>query len=180
MNGSGVREVPLTRGIVALVDEADWHRELSVTFVDGRTWRGTLAEPSWFAVVRGAKAYAGSKVIGKADLSLHRAIMCAGVGQIVDHIDGNGLNNRRSNLRFATQQQNCQNRRAMLGCSSRFKGVSFVSASGRWHAYIKHNQKRTHLGFFDDEEAAARAYDEAARLFFGEYAKLNFPLEGVL
>lgn len=92
----------------------------------------------------------------------------------VDHIDGNGLNNVRSNLRPATASQNAANRKAQGG-SSRYKGVSWHKRSCKWQAQIK----RTNLGYFDDEKEAARAYDDAAREDYGEFARLNFPEEGM-
>lgn len=88
-----------------------------------------------------------------------------------DHKDHDGLNNQRFNLRPAGERNelNLGNLRARTGCTSRYKGVSLLR--GRWRAYIKGR----HIGLFDSEEAAARAYDAAARAAFGEYAHLNFP-----
>jgi hypothetical protein len=94
---------------------------------------------------------------------------------LVDHVSGDGLYNRRSNLRPATVAQNSQNRRPYPGGSSRFKGVCWNSKSGKWQAGIKINRRSCHLGLFVSEEDAARAYDKAAREVFGEYAYLNFP-----
>jgi len=91
-----------------------------------------------------------------------------------DHVNGDGLDNQRSNLRPATQGQNAMNRRSKLGTSSKFKGVSWDRKARKWHAFIKLDGRQKHLGFFTEEEAAARAYDSAARELFGEYAKPNF------
>lgn len=91
----------------------------------------------------------------------------------VDHKNGDTLFNRRFNLRPATNQQNQFNRKKSPGRSSRFKGVSWNKRSGQWHAYIRLSGKRKHLGFFDDEERAARAYDTAAVEMFGEFARPN-------
>ena len=90
-----------------------------------------------------------------------------------DHIDGNGLNNQRSNLRSATRAQNGQNRRKQPGTSSRYKGVT--KKRRRWTARITYNGTRRSLGTFASEEEAALAYDAAARKLFGEYARPNFP-----
>jgi len=94
----------------------------------------------------------------------------------VDHIDGDKLNNLRDNLRPATAQQQAQNTRKRKGCSSRFKGVCFDR--GCWRADITPpGQKQFNLGFFNDEQSAAQAYDEKAKVLFGAFAKLNFPTE---
>ena len=93
---------------------------------------------------------------------------------LTDHIDGDGLNNQRSNLRPATHSQNMQNRRGAAGHSSRYKGVS-LRETGKWRALIRIDGRLVHLGQFDDELPAALAYDAAARAAFGEYARPNFP-----
>lgn len=94
----------------------------------------------------------------------------------VDHIDGNTFNNQKNNLRIATATQNAQNRKRFKNNNSIFKGVS---RPGRreigWRARITINKNTITLGRFDDEISAARAYDEAARQHFGEFARLNFP-----
>jgi len=92
----------------------------------------------------------------------------------VDHTDGNGLNNCRANLRSATQSQNGMNRRKQ-GNKSGYKGVSRATNSNRWQARIRVNRKATHIGTFDTRIEAARAYDEAALVLHGEFARLNFP-----
>jgi hypothetical protein len=92
----------------------------------------------------------------------------------VDHQDGDGLNNqRRTNLRKATDGQNAANRPALAGCSSQFKGVRWHA--GKWEAGIKVDGRARYLGRFADEIRAALAYDTAAREEFGEFAWLNFP-----
>ena len=91
-----------------------------------------------------------------------------------DHVDGDGLNNQRYNLRPATDSQNRWNQRSGVG-SSIFKGVSWTERDRRWRAYITVNRKRTELGWYTDEVDAACAYDVAAAACFGEYSRLNFP-----
>ena len=95
----------------------------------------------------------------------------------VDHADGNGLNNRRSNLRTATQSQNLANRQKQQGVTSRYKGVHWYARSGSWRASVTKDYQRYNLGAFTEEEEAARAYDTKARELFGEFAVLNFPEE---
>ena len=103
---------------------------------------------------------------------MHNVIMKPSEGFIVDHINGNGLDNRRSNLRIVTRQQNTFNS-VHKGGTSKYKGVALDKESGLWRAYIAKDGKRTWLGRFPDELSAAIAYDKAAKDMFGEYAKLN-------
>ena len=105
-------------------------------------------------------------------VAMHNVIMKPSEGFIVDHINGNGLDNRRSNLRIATRQQNTFNS-VHKGGTSKYKGVALDKESGLWRAYIAKDGKRTWLGRFPDELSAAIAYDKAAKDMFGEYAKLN-------
>jgi hypothetical protein len=92
-----------------------------------------------------------------------------------DHIDGNGLNNQRSNLRPATAGQNNANKRKRLSATSRYLGVCWSPNQERWRARIYRDGTNRHLGYFDSEVDAALAYDTAAREMFGEYARPNFP-----
>jgi hypothetical protein len=113
-------------------------------------------------------------------LDLHRFIMSAPSGVQVDHSHSDYLDCRKSELRLATNQQNSQNSRKCLGTSSSFKGVSLNKQYKKWRAGIRHNGKDINLGYFpptiDGELAAAIAYDIKATEFFGDYAKVNFPL----
>lgn len=109
-------------------------------------------------------------------LRLSRVIMQPPRGMVVDHINGDTLDNRRANLRVVTSQANSRNRAKQSQCSSRYKGVCFVA--GRWSAYIYSDYKQYRLGRFTSETEAAAAYDAAARERFGECAALNFPKVG--
>lgn len=93
----------------------------------------------------------------------------------VDHINGDGLDCRRGNLRLCTSQGNNQNRRKTKAYTSRFKGVSLDRSRNQWRATIKLNRKLKYLGRFESQRAAAHAYDIAAIKLFGEFARLNFP-----
>lgn len=104
---------------------------------------------------------------------LHRLIMRAGDGQQVDHIDGNPLNCRKSNLRFCSAAENAKNRLPNKRGSSRFKGVRWHAATAKWSASIKSNGIDTWIGVFDCEADAANAYDLMARQLHGEFAKTN-------
>ena len=104
---------------------------------------------------------------------IHRLILNAPEHLEVDHIDGNRLNNQRSNLRLATSSQNKMNRGPRKDNTSGCKGVSWHSQRLKWTARVKAGQKYIHLGLFDSKEAAALAYNATARQLHGEYAWLN-------
>ena len=106
-------------------------------------------------------------------LFLHRTILNPSKEKVIDHIDHNGLNNRRENLRICTVTQNVANKRKGKG-SSNFKGVSWHKRDQMWIATIHQKRKQLHLGYFNDELEAAKAYDKAAKDLWGEFAKLNF------
>lgn len=154
----------LTQGKVALVDEAD------APLLSAFTWHAVK-------VSKAGDFYAASND-GSDRIYMHRLIMGAGPGEEVDHRDGDGLNNMRTNLRLTTHALNLANQRPQQGRSSRFKGVSLCKRPkfGRvcWASYIKVNGRKRSLGHFDSEEDAARAYDAAALAEWGEHARLNF------
>lgn len=112
---------------------------------------------------------------------MHRVILGVASEKWIDHENRNGLDNRRENLRVATNRQNLQNSRKRSGTVSRFKGVSFDKHYRKWQARIQActigpggHVRRVFLGSFDDEEDAARAYDAAALASFGRFARMNF------
>ena len=92
----------------------------------------------------------------------------------MDHKDRNSLNNHISNLRWCTKEENQHNRSKNKNGTSMYKGVSFHKPLNKWRAYIKHNVQRIHLGYFNDEADAGRAYDRKANELFREFANLNF------
>jgi hypothetical protein len=104
---------------------------------------------------------------------LHNAIMSPPPGMLVDHIDGDGLNNCRSNLRICTHRQNIWNSRKFAVTLSPFKGVHYDHGAQRWRASIRAECEHIHLGSFEFEFDAAKQYDRAARLMFGKFAKTN-------
>lgn len=163
-------EIPLygkrARGRVALVDEEDF--ELASRY----RWYVQEVRPG---EGRAPLAYAKAKAKAGSNIYMHRLI--TGFAE-VDHHDGNGLNNRRSNLREATHAQNMGNARKQPGCSSRFKGVYW--SGKKWQAQIGVNHGTRYLGRFVSEEDAARAYDAAALEAWGEFARLNFPAAATL
>ncbi len=151
-----VRRIPLGNGLFALVDAADYRR---------------VSKYRWYAKRHGRTTYATCLRKGRT-VYMHRMVVRARKGCIVDHIDGNGLNNRRCNLRICTHQQNQANR-GPRGGSSRFVGV--LRHKDKWEAGIRYRGKYFYLGLHDDEVEAARARDRKAYELHGEYAYLNFP-----
>lgn len=121
----------------------------------------------------------GITIDGKFKLLLtHRIIYFIHHGELpdmLDHRDGNPLNNRIENLRPATRQQNQQNQRSYKNSSSKYLGVSWQKKNKKWRAQIQINGEKRCLGLFDDEIEAAKAYDAGAREHFGEFANPNFP-----
>ena len=160
-----MKQITLTQGQVPIVDDENFHR------LNRYKWRAEKMHrknPSgWYAV----RSLPRPGTLHKR-LAMHHAILL-GVSQI-DHKDGNGLNNRRANLRRATTRQNNQNQRKQGGLSTKYKGVSWHKFGRKWECYIGINEHRRHLGVFAHEEDAARAYDEAAKRLFGEFARTNF------
>ncbi len=160
----GAKWIHLTRGRFALVDVADFER---------------VSAHSWSSGIR--DAYAISRIIGNV-VTMHRFLMAPERGVLVDHINGDGLDNRRSNMRFATYSQNLQNKRAVANSAVPFKGV-MRTVTGPYKkivftANIREDGKKRRIGTFRTPEDAARAYDGAARILHGEFARLNFPREG--
>jgi len=104
---------------------------------------------------------------------LHRLIMNPPDGMIVDHINHNGVDNRKSELRICTNSENLANQKLRNVNSSGYKGVSWDKKSKKWKVYIRVDSKRIHLGFFSNIKEAARKYNEAAVFYFGEFALTN-------
>lgn len=161
---SVAKRIALTRGLFAVVDDSDFE---------------SLARHRWYAIIRVHTPYAARSVRSggkKSMILMHRHLMglLAGDSRQVDHVNSDGLDNRRTNLRIATSQHNHYNFQARSG-SSTFKGVSWNKRAGKWLASIGYEKRRRFLGYFDQEADAALAYDEAARLLHGEFARFNFP-----
>ena len=148
-----VAYVPLTQGREAVIDAAD------AEIVDGR---------NWYLDRSGGQMYAKSDAPSR--VRMHCLLMGLS-GALVDHNDGDGLNNRRSNLRAATRGQNACNSKIRADSTSGFRGVSLHRQTGRWHAYINSNGRRHSLGYFATAEDAAAAYAKASLQMHGEFAR---------
>ena len=159
-------EIELTKGQVAIVDEKN----------------ADLARHKW-CCLNGYAVRHTPGGNGKLEY-LHRVVYERELGrelrpgEEVDHIDGNTVDDRIENLRLATHAQNGANKSKQKGTySSEYKGVCWHKATKKWLAQIRVNQERIHLGYFIEEFEAAIAYDKAAKEYFGEFARLNFPIE---
>lgn len=157
-----MKEIKLTQNKTALVDDADHIK---------------LCQFKWYAAYISGKWYAARniKVDGRYRMLLmHQAILPAD-GVIRDHKDGNGLNNQRDNLRICTYSENAQNSKSKsVFKTSPFKGVSWSRQKMKWRSEITVLGRRIFLGLHPLEIDAAKAYDAAARIYFGEFARTNF------
>jgi len=165
----GTFHVTLTKGHVAIIDAVDAER---------------VGRYNWCADVRDGKVYAVSRAdLPRGDgklIRMHCFLLGLRNGKrakvVADHRNGNGLDNRRSNLRVATYQENSWNARGK-GNKHGFIGVVWHARDRRWKANIRYNYRRRGLGTFYSAEDAARAYDRAALKLHGKFARLNFPDE---
>jgi hypothetical protein len=162
--GYSFRKIPLTKGKFAIVDEQDFDR---------------FSEDKWHAHKSSLTFYAARTVKKNCKNRLafmHRYIMNCPAGSFIDHINHNGLDNRRTNLREVSKEQNSWNQRKRKGqFASQYKGVCYGKRCGKWSANIGYKRKQIFIGWFEDEVSAAKAYDEKAKELFGQYACLNFP-----
>ena len=156
-----MKKVPLSRGEFALVDDCDFE------LVSQHTWQCHVDPKS-------GRKYAVCHIwVGgeRKTMQMHRLILWH-ASEHTDHKDGNGLNNQRCNIRPATRIENGQNRK-LQDHSAPFKGVHLLKANNSWTAYIRVNRVKKHLGTFKTAREAAHAYDSAAILHFGQFARTN-------
>ena len=153
--------VPLTKGYEAIIDAAD------VPLISAWNWTTVVGRSNIYAF----RSYWADK--NKRTLYLHRAIMGEPEGFQVDHINGNGLDNRRANLRLATGSQNQHNRGANLHNTSGFKGVTWHKEAQKWQAQVALGGKNKYLGRYNTAEAAHAAYAEASAKYHGKFGRLQ-------
>lgn len=156
-----MKEIPLTRGFVALVDDGDYESVSQWKWCAQDHGRTTYA-------VRSVRDFPGAK---RRRIYLHRFLMNAADNQEIDHANGDGLDNTRSNLRLCTTTENKWNRRKFTPTTSKYKGVMF--RRNRWVATTKIARRQIHLGCFLTEIEAANAYDQFAVEHYGPFARLN-------
>jgi len=160
-----MKTVPLTRGEVAIVDDADY------PLVSQFNWhcKAIRKTPLKYAI----RNLPRSKEHGRRKQLLHQLLLVVPAGMTVDHIDCDGLNNQRSNLRIATKGQQRMNSRKRIVKISPYKGASPYK-NGRWSARLRRHNRVICLGTFDSAKEAALAYDKAARRLLGVFARPNF------
>lgn len=150
-----MKHIPLTQGKFALVDDEDYDALVSMG--------------SWYFNAQGYAAREDDRL----GVRMHRLLLGASPSQEVDHVNGNKLDNRKSNLRFCSHAENGRNRGPNLNSRSGIKGVTWCKSTGSWSAEISKLGKKARLGRFSCPLEAADAYDQAALGLFGEFAWLN-------
>jgi len=157
LKGVFMREIQLTQGKVALVDDEDFEE---------------LNKHKWYAHMGRNTFYARTRVKEKQFL-MHRLICCVDKIIQIDHIDGNGLNNQKANLRQCNNTQNHQNMKRPSRNTSGYKGVSYNSVAKKYEAYINTNGKKHFIGLFNNPLSAAAAYNAASLKYHGSFSKRN-------
>jgi hypothetical protein len=155
------KEIQLAQGEVALVDDEDFE------WLNQYRWH---INDSGYAVRNVSKKIAKNKTV-----RMHREIMNTPFDLETDHINGNRLDNRKTNLRICTSAQNKKNAKKRTDNTSGYKGVDWDKINGKWRAKILVNGKQITIGRFANIDDAAHAYDEVAEKQYGEFASLNFP-----
>jgi hypothetical protein len=158
-----VKLIPLSRrkDKYAIVDAEDYD------FLSQWNWTYYAHRRTFYA-----KRFAGARKAQKA-YYMHREIISTPLGMATDHINGNGLDNRRCNLRACSPVENLYGMGKRQGTVSRYKGVAYKKDTKKWFAQIMHHRKHYNLGYYNKEEDAAKRYNEVAVQMFGEYARLN-------
>ncbi len=157
-----MKKITLTQGKFAKVDDSDYE------FLNKWKWCANKLGNSYYAV-RNSPVVNGKK----NTILMHRVIMDNSVGKEIDHIDSDGLNNQRKNLRVCTHSENLKNRKKTKNNKSGFKGVSWYTRIGKWAAFIGVNGKNIGLGYFSDKEDAYIAYCKACEKYHGKFSNLK-------
>ena len=164
-----MKRIKLTQEKYALVDDENFEVMNRYTWFYSKHGRTGYA----YRIKIVSKNKSSKKPRKRINIKMHQDILCTKSG--IDHIDHNGLNNCKNNLRICTQQQNCFNaQKTNKPTSSKFKGVTFDKQTNKWIAQITHNGNYIKLGRHVNEIIAAETYDKAAKKLFGEFAYTNF------
>lgn len=159
-----MKKIKLSQVKYALVDDAD-HERLSE-----HKWGCMKSRNTYYAY---RAFWDKNKKTTSSPIYMHRAILSAPRGKMCDHINGDGLDNRKSNLRLSSNAQNLANSSKNRNNTSGFKGVARSSSGRKWTAQIMVNRKSRFLGSFDEKIKAAKAYDNESKRLYGEFARLN-------
>lgn len=158
-----MKEIPLTQGKVALVDNEDFE------YLNQWKW--------YYSKHKDRKTGYATKSFrkeGKANtLSMHRLLLNASKEQMVDHINHNGLDNRKHNIRLCTPHESACNREKQINNSSGVKGVDYFDRLKKWRVRIQSNNKQFHIGVYPTKEMALLTYNEAALKHHGSFALIN-------
>lgn len=151
--------IPLTQGYSTIVDDEDFEE---------------LSKYKWYVMTNGKGDYIYASREHKT-ITMHRYIMRFSLGDknVINHINGNTLDNRKQNLRIVSKSESQFYKKKRLNCTSKYKGVHWHRAANVWRSQITINNKNIYLGSFNYEIEAAISYNEAAKKYFGELAKLN-------
>jgi len=154
--------IPLTKGLFAKVSNKDFK------YLSQWKWYAHKSRDTFYA-----QRNISTGIKKQTTLIMHRVILMAADGQFVDHADCDGLNNTRKNIRICSLSQNAKNRKHYKGSTSKYKGVHYFRKNRKWVAYVNSNKIRFHLGYFDNPEDAAKAYNFKAKELHGKFARLN-------
>lgn len=156
-----MKYINITQGYKVIVDDEDYEHL--------NQWHWQIAKQGEYA----SRRFWNRETKTYKTITMHRYIMNIPKGKDVDHINGNGLDNRRSNLRLATRSENIRNSFKQSNNTSGFKGVTWHKHIKKWQAQGYINYKHKFLGYFKTKEEAALAYNEFAKKCYGEFARLN-------
>ena len=158
-----MKQIKLSQGKVAFVDDEDYE------YLNQFRWYACKAHLRDAYYVSRSERIEGKR----KTIKMHREIMNAPKGMDVDHKDGDGLNNQRSNLRVCTRSQNIINSKKVIGTTSKYIGVSWSVSHNRWRVYLRVNNKQKFLGQFKTELEAGIIYNIVARRYYGEFVRPN-------